>query len=134
MRDKAACSKRDRHNAGTASLDRARDMQDFAGLKAAATSKPPRARRAVPLRCGVSRGGGAEEFLDAGDVFGDIHADRIVRRLSNADPVAVLEPAQLLQLFDFFQFALREGNLFGRRGTTLTRNVGGLLDISLITS
>src|SRR5208282_4823422 len=49
------------------------------------------------------------------DVLGPIHADRIVRRDQYLDRKAVLQRAQLLQLFSSFQFTLRQLHEFQQK-------------------
>ena len=53
-----------------------------------------------------------EKLFDAGDVFRDIHADRVVRDLGDANLPAVFEPAQLFELLDAFELALRQRGVF----------------------
>ena len=48
----------------------------------------------------------AEEFFDAGHVVGNVHAHGVVLDFGDPDFPAVLKPAELLELLDFFQFAL----------------------------
>src|SRR5260370_23961145 len=53
-----------------------------------------------------------EQLLHARDVLGRIHADGIVFHFGYPDLPAVLQPAQLLELLDLFQFPLRQGRIF----------------------
>jgi hypothetical protein len=53
-----------------------------------------------------------KEFFDAGYVFGDVYADGVVLDFGYADFPTVFEPAQLFELLDFFEFALRQGWVF----------------------
>jgi len=53
-----------------------------------------------------------EEFFYAGDVFGDVHAYGVVLDFGHADFPAIFEPAELLELLDFFEFTLRERGIF----------------------
>src|SRR5713226_2387463 len=65
-----------------------------------------------PWLAGLARLLRLEELLDAGDIFGHVHAHRIVRSLGDPDPVAILEPAQLFQLLQLFELALGKGGEF----------------------
>ena len=60
--------------------------------------------------------GFAEQFLDASHVLGNIHTDRIVRRFGDANLVAILHPAKLLELFDAFQVSQRQRGKIQQRG------------------
>jgi hypothetical protein len=53
-----------------------------------------------------------EQFFDFGDVFGDVHAHGVVGYFGDADFPAIFEPAELLELLDFFEGALRECGVF----------------------
>ena len=53
-----------------------------------------------------------EEFFDFGYVFGDVHAYRVVVYFGDADFPAIFEPAELLELLDFFEGALGERGVF----------------------
>ena len=53
-----------------------------------------------------------EEFFYAGDVFGDVHTYGVVLDFGYADFPAVFEPAELLELFDSFEFALGQRWVF----------------------
>src|SRR5712692_7589780 len=59
-----------------------------------------------------------EKFFDAGDVFGDVHADGVVSDLRDANLPAVFEPAQLFELLDAFELALRQRGVFASRWKT----------------
>src|SRR5713101_6119780 len=58
-----------------------------------------------PWLAGLARLLRLEELFDAGDILGHVHADRIVGGFDDADPVAILEPAQLFQLLQLFELA-----------------------------
>jgi hypothetical protein len=53
-----------------------------------------------------------EEFFNARDVFGDVHAYGVVLDFGDADLPAIFEPAELLELFDALEFALGQGGIF----------------------
>src|ERR1700756_2463431 len=53
-----------------------------------------------------------EEFFYAGYVFGDIHTYGVVLDFGYADFPAVFKPAELLELFDSFEFALGQSWIF----------------------
>ena len=53
-----------------------------------------------------------EEFFDASYVFGNVHADSVVLDFGDADFPTVFQPTELLELFNFFQFALGQGGIF----------------------
>lgn len=63
-------------------------------------------------RSGGCRRGSPEELLDAGDVLGNVHADRVVFRLYHPDAKTVFQPAELLELFSAFKFAGGQGREF----------------------
>src|SRR5580704_10009635 len=49
-----------------------------------------------------------EKFFNPSDVFGHIHADGVVLDFRHANLPAIFEPAELLELFDALEFALRQ--------------------------
>ena len=53
-----------------------------------------------------------EKFFDAGYVFGDVDAYGVVLDFRDADFPAIFEPAELLELLNFFEFALGQGWVF----------------------
>ncbi len=53
-----------------------------------------------------------EKFFDAGDVFGDVHADGVVLDFGYANLPAIFQPAELLELFDAFEFSLGQSGIF----------------------
>lgn len=53
-----------------------------------------------------------EELFDARDIAGNIDADGVVGNFGDTDAPAVFEPAELFELLDFFEFALRECGVF----------------------
>ena len=53
-----------------------------------------------------------EEFFYAGNVFGDVHTYGVVLDFGYADFPAVFEPAELLELFDSFEFTLGQRWVF----------------------
>src|SRR5712692_7055335 len=71
-----------------------------------------------PWSAGLARLLRLQELLDAGDIFGHVHAHRIVRSFGDPDPVAILEPAQLFQLLQLFELALGEGGEFEQSAPT----------------
>jgi hypothetical protein len=66
--------------------------------------------------CGLGLGRGwfsfPHQLFYAGDVFGDVDADGVVRDFGGADTPAIFEPAELFELLGFFQFALGKGGIF----------------------
>ena len=54
----------------------------------------------------------AEEFLDAGYVFGDVYADGVVLDFGDADFPSVFEPAELFELLDSFELSLWQRRVF----------------------
>ncbi len=53
-----------------------------------------------------------EEFFYAGYVFGDVYAYGVVVDFGYADFPAIFEPAELLELLDFFEFTLGQSWVF----------------------
>src|SRR5208282_5762811 len=53
-----------------------------------------------------------EELLDARDIPGNVDADRVMGNFGDTDAPAVFEPAELFELLDFFELALRESGVF----------------------
>jgi hypothetical protein len=53
-----------------------------------------------------------KKFFDAGYVFGDVYAYGVVLDFGYANFPAVFEPAELFELLDFLEFALRQGGIF----------------------
>jgi hypothetical protein len=49
-----------------------------------------------------------KKLFDAGYVFGDIDADRVVFYLGDTNLPAIFQPPELFELFDFFEFTLRK--------------------------
>ena len=62
-----------------------------------------------------SSGISAEEFFDAGDVGGDVDGDAAVFALADSDAIAILKPAQLLELFEVFELSRRKRGKFQKR-------------------
>lgn len=65
----------------------------------------------------LSSGARAEDFLDAGDVGGDVHGDAAIFTFADADSIAVFEPAQLFELLEMLEFARGERGKFEKRLT-----------------
>ena len=53
-----------------------------------------------------------EEFFDAGDVFGDVNTYGVVFDFGDANFPAIFQPAELFELLDAFEFALRQSGIF----------------------
>lgn len=66
-------------------------------------------RRAAPKTRNSStrRFRGSQQFFHPGDILGHVDADGIMFDLRDANLPAIFQPAQLLELLDTFQFALR---------------------------
>jgi hypothetical protein len=70
-----------------------------------------------------------EEFFDFGYVVGDVHAYGVVVYFGDADFPAIFEPAELLELLDFFEGALRESGVF-EKGVALEDVQAQMLEVA----
>ena len=79
-------------------------------------------QRVTQLSCGITtrrwRDLFLEELFDFGYVLGDVYAYGVVLDFGDADFPAIFEPAELLELLDFFQGTLRECGVF-KKGVAL---------------
>ena len=53
-----------------------------------------------------------EKFFDSGYVFRDVYADGVMCYFGDADFPAIFEPAELLEVLDFFESALGKSGVF----------------------
>jgi hypothetical protein len=69
-----------------------------------------------------------EQLLDARDIAGNVDADRVMGDFGDTDAPAVFEPAELFELLDFFELALRKGRVF-EKGISLENVEAEMLPI-----
>src|SRR5262245_25750913 len=86
------------------------------GVERILRTRPTRVNSRKTGERGLLRSASGDERFDARDVFGHVHAHRIVFGFGHADAVAVFQPAKLFELLDALEVALRKRGKFQQRG------------------